>query len=205
MQMASFVRTPVVAIACLAPVLASAQSDVEIAYGIRIGGPLSVPECPKMLRGGAFVMYERSPMPCVKADAPTAAPGDFTRGGMIVFPFNQRPAQSSWDSVGLVMHEGRVGALVVGTFGHAVQSTIFDDLVAKYGKPVESAMLPVQNAMGAKYESIVAQWEVGTVHVQFFGISGKLNQGLLLIGTKDGLAERQARIDRVLKSTRTPL
>lgn len=180
-------------------------AQVDVAYGIKIGAPIGLAECPKKTFTGSMAMYVNVSFPCLQEISAKPAPGNFSEGGLITFPFDQRPAQSTWDNVGFNISNGVVVVLAVSTGGIPTQERVFSELVAKYGQPMSSAKVPLQNAMGSKYEAISAKWLVEGIEVQFNGSSGRIDNGLLLIGTPDGIRQRQARIDRVLNSGKKPL
>lgn len=183
---------------------ALAQNNSDMAYGIQIGAPLQLAECPKLVAGSTAI-YKGSNAPCIQEIFPKAAPGNFATGGMIAFPPGQWPAQAAGGRIGVSIVAGNVAVLVVPTSGFNAQQRIYDDLVAKYGQPASRATIPMQNAIGARIEGIGATWHAGSVDVLFNGVIGKVDQGQLLIGTPAGIAERQARIDAVLKGRQTPL
>lgn len=184
----------------------SCYAQENIAYGIAIDAPLSLSECPRMESAG-MVIYKSSKEPCLQNLFPKAGvPLNLDSGLTVVFPVGQTPYGSSWNQVGLVVLEGRVAALTISTTGATSQNQLFESLVAKYGPPNTKQSISLQNAYGAKVESIVAEWDKGeNLQVNFFGIIGRADSGQLLIGTRAGLAERQARIDRALKGGTRPL
>jgi hypothetical protein len=197
----------VVALTAIASLMSvtSCRAQPNTAYGIEIGAPLPLTECPRKEIAGS-VMYGVAAQPCVQDTFPKVGVPLDRGGGLIVFPPGQSPAGSAWNRIGVVLLDGRVGALVVSTAGLHTQQQVYDTLVAKYGEPSQKSLLPVQNALGAKFESIVATWDRGeNLQVLFRGTSGRIDSGEILIGTHAGLAERQARIDRAVKGTSRPL
>jgi hypothetical protein len=82
---------------------------------------------------------------------------------------------------------------------------VFDDLVAKYGRPSSSRSTLLSNRMGARFEGITATWRFDNLEVQFFGIEGSLDDGLLLIGSPSGVRGFHDRIKRATTGERRPL
>ena len=184
---------------------AACFGQANTVYGIDIGAALNMAECPRRDLAGS-VMYGPSPEPCRQnIDPKPGMPLDPT-GGLIAFPPGQQPFGSSWDSIGVFLVNDRVAALIVSTPGLSMQQQIYDGLVAKYGLPTEIRRAPMQTALGARLEAIVATWDKGdNLQVSFVGSAGRIDSGQLLIGTRAGLAERQERINRAVRGTTRPL
>jgi hypothetical protein len=171
---------------CIATILVGAEAIAAPpmdAYGMTIGAPLAVPECPRV--EGRYSLYV--PAACVR----WGFEGDRTRAagrGQVVFPIRDRPVHSSDDSLGVYTdpESGVLQLLIVSTSGPSRQDSVFTDLVAKYGPPATSKTVPLNNAMGARFDSIVATWSTPELVVRFYGITS-LRSGELLIGTPEGL------------------
>lgn len=182
-----------------------ASAQTLTVYGIEIGAPIAVAECRKETFGSSVSYSLSRPAPCMKASPVTAGPGDFSNGGFMDFPPGQAPSHARGSMVGITATGGIVGVVVLNTSGYQAQDSVFTDLIAKFGKPSKSGTIPFQNRMGAKFDGIAATWDLGEFQVEFLGITTAIDTGLLLIGTKAGLVERQARIDAVLKKFGKPL
>ena len=182
----------------LAPAVVVAQQNM--AYGIEIGGPVTLSECPRTEIAGS-VIYGLSTRPCIEAMFPKAkVPWKVEDGGLIAFHPAESPAASSSRKIGLKVMDGKVAVLVISTAGAATQEHVFDTLVAKYGKPTKSGTVAVTNALGSSLNSIVADWDLGdALQVSFVGVAGRLDSGQLLIGTRAGIADRQAQLDKLTK------
>jgi hypothetical protein len=194
-----------IALTLTAAMEASAQQNV--AYGIAIGEPLNMPECPRIDVGVGSITYGLGKGPCLENIFPKAkVPLDLSTSVLIAFPPADAPEHSSSRKVVAQLTDERVSALVVSTAGAATQSLIYDALIAKYGKPTSSMRIPMQNAMGVKVESIAASWDLGeALEVSFHGVANSWTTGELVIGTRPGLADRRARLIKALQSTGRPL
>lgn len=193
-------RWLVLSIAFLAP-WAAAHS----VYGLELGQPLSLQECPKTSIAGSY-SYSVAAAPCYRGSPVRAAPVQPEDAVMVAFPYSKIPSQSSSNMVGVFVIDGVLQLVVINTQGAATQEAVFDDLVGKYGKPSVSERLAVSTGYGAPAGGILAAWDEGdSLQVNFFGVAGSYRTGLLLIGTKRGQEERTERLKKALASQKTPL
>lgn len=174
-------------------------------YGLELGQPLSLKECPKSGIAGSY-SYSVAPVPCYRGSPVRAAPVQPQDAVMVAFPYGKIPAQSSTNMVGVFVIDDVLQLVVINTQGVATQDAVFDDLVGKYGKPSVSQRLAITTGYGKPAGGILASWDEGEpLQVNFFGVAGSYGTGLLLIGTKRGQEERAERMKKALASQKTPL
>jgi hypothetical protein len=102
--------------------------------------------------------------------------------------------------------DGAIHAFDASTHGQISQQSMMSELVAKYGSPTKSSVTPVTNQYGAVFNNISAAWDISDMlQVQFIGMLGRTDEGLLLVGTKRGIQayiDRQTAINRRLQGPR---
>ena len=186
---------------------ANAAADA-VAYGYEIGSALTLPECPKTLTATGRASYGLGSVPfqCLKQVSPTAGPLDLNRPLFLVFPMTMTPANSSSDSLGALLIDGKLELLTVWTKGADFQDAVFDELVGKYGQPTTSTRAPITTGHGSPVGGIQATWDLGSdLEVVFSGVLGSMRQGLLLIGSKKGHAAQGERLKQSRTTGQTPL
>lgn len=186
----------------LASVAAVAQTNTV--YGLRLGEPLPYKECPKQVFGQS-ASYGYPSVVCLQEMLPRPAPADFSRRAQIYFPFKDRPAQSSSQTINASLVDGKLALIVVNTLGLVAQEKIMGDLVAKYGEPVEKTMVPLANLRGARFDAISAKWKLPEIDVEFYGVIGPVDAGQIWIGTAEGFAQAKAEREQYERANRRPL
>lgn len=183
--------------------LIAASASAESIYGIEMGAPLRLPECPvSKLTPKADARY--TPFTnelCVRLKTPGAPRSEENQASWIVFPYADQPAHSKGNLVGVFVLEGIVQVLVVSTAGEPTQLKVFEDLQARFGTPSNSSTVPFQNRMGATFQGLVANWDRGdALQVEFFGMASRIDSGQIVFGTKAGVAERARRMTEASKT-----
>jgi hypothetical protein len=144
---------------------AVAQQASETVLGMELRAPLSIPECgvegmfkaPKAPESGAC--YVRDTVRDAKGHfaAPT---GPLANDGMeIRFAFNSRPSIAA-GKVRASLREGNLASVVVFTGGMGSQENDLKLLTEKYGQPIRITRPSYQNAYGARFEGMQAEWEL---------------------------------------------
>jgi hypothetical protein len=166
-------------------------------YGLELGKPLSVPECEKRLSiSGRQLEYSTTPnFMCAQTPGmPQSTPSDFSRGAVIRFPFLKSPThlKDGWMSV--FSDGGVVQAIRAYTRGLESQESLMRDLTAKYGPPTNTTISKVKTRIGAEFDNITATWDISdSLQVQYLGMLASLDQGVIFVGSKRGLADYLAR------------
>jgi hypothetical protein len=169
------------------------------ALGFEFGKPLALPTCKVTSTSGAITFYASATAhPCLQPGGLKPGGPAAPRAGFIHFPASERPDIASSERIGYQLDaSGNLALLVIGTSGHASQERVLQALVTKYGQPSIRAAVPMQNAIGAKFDSIRATWSDGTLDVAFVGVGGSIDSGSVVIGTPAAHAERAARLQEL--------
>ena len=157
------------------PAIAFAQPDMSL-LGIKIGEPLSLPDCNRHELRNTKQMCAFTDEPTQKAwgssDIAIFVPSDNTHNFM------------RYGSLGVSILNGNVESVAFSTNGASVQDEVFQMLKEKYGRPTHFRKIPVQNAFGAKYVSYEAEWVFPDLRVTFSGISSDINWGVVEASTR---------------------
>lgn len=78
--------------------------------------------------------------------------------------------------------DGLIKGFSVDTKGLKVQQETYEYLVSRYGTPYSRKSLPVQNMMGARFESITARWKLPTGReISFEGVKNSIEKGEITV------------------------
>ena len=105
------------------------------------------------------------------------------------------------------VEKGTLVSFTIQTSGIATQDYTLRELTEKFGKPTLLKREPVQNAMGAQFVVVRAQWDKPSVYVQFDadgtddgGSGGSIDQGWISITTHGRHLEKLRRRDEFFRS-----
>jgi hypothetical protein len=87
----------------------------------------------------------------------------------LYFQPTEKPLFLEGHDVSLFYDDSGIQGIRARTTGLEVQDDVFQQLSKKFGKPKTRSTRHFQNAFGAKYDSIHAEWSVGKDHVVFDG------------------------------------
>jgi hypothetical protein len=164
--MTSSPRLVIRCLAALLPVTCSTNLPAQpmpILFGIEIGSPFSVQECPKQgLDWPEMCFISRS----------------YLRAEL----FWLKTGPPSWaTSVAVDLDtNNNVKEMVVLTKGAGVQALVGQLLAERLGKPTASSSVELANAAGLKVTSMLQQWTGAVWEVHFTGVSGKIDSGVLV-------------------------
>jgi hypothetical protein len=147
-------------------------------FGVQFGSPISqsLPECPKEVVYGV-VRYNSYGI--------TASCYEDNGGGWEIEHVEpMRPAL-------VEAIDGRV-SFISATFSTADSETVMNALLAKFGKPTESAVTTLQNASGAKFDRTTLRWEGKDVWIIYRSIGSRSDEGLLTVSTAASRAKMDA-------------
>lgn len=82
--------------------------------------------------------------------------------------------------------DGRIEALTAETQGQAVQEEVLAGLKRKFGAPTKLSSTPLNNAFGAEFRSIDAEWVTEDGRVEMSGIKGRRDSGQVMVITNAG-------------------
>ena len=114
----------------------------------------------------------------------------------IKFPLSQEPKLGH--DLYARMVDGRIQRLWLTTFGVATQEQDLAMLEEKFGKPNKLLTPSEQNMMGAKFDTIQAEWKLpGNVTAAFGSVLGKLTEGTFILATPEGEANYRAAMESI--------
>ncbi len=146
---------------------AAAQQAPETVFGLELNAPISIPEC-------QFDRSSRTYFPeagsCYKRDQVRNNRGKLVdaEGPLgderveIYFAHRNRPAIVSGFKIWGVLRGGRLVSVGTRTGGIGTQAQDLAQLKEKYGEPTRFEPLSLQNGAGAKFEGLLAEWELPT-------------------------------------------
>ncbi|QGL94590.1 hypothetical protein FEO92_20255 [Stenotrophomonas maltophilia] len=170
--------------------------------GITLGAPLG-PECPREQIPHAGAVYDLSAAKSACWVAMGMQPGARTNTVnndlLTVVPLsNKRPIGTG--SVTAVIVNGVVEGLTISTDGFVHAQELFEQLKQKLGAPTKHDTVQVVSGVGANFSGPRAVWELPGTYVQFNGIVGAVNSGLIQVYTEKGKAREAARQQQRAKS-----
>lgn len=170
---------------------AVATPQVETVFGIEVGKPLSAPECQKGRWG--FAEAPTSGMCWTGSESTTESPLGAVRSAHFKFAPDAQPQIAI--NVEATLIDGNVERVEFQTLGTLAIPVVMDALRAKYGKPSAEKKVPVQNRMGATFESVEAEWLRGGLSIVYLGVTHQIDRGVVTIDTKRGNDLRQLELD----------
>ncbi len=190
-----------------APASARPAPALDI-VGVQVGGDFALRECPVAPIRNNYVTprYEfpeviRAALPCFKRIGGPAR--DFqldTRAASVEVMLDDLPDGLMPDFIRVVLRDGRVAKISIGTAGQAVQENLLRLLSEKYGQPdrVEAPVLPAR--MAAPHPQIQAQWDFQDLRVRFVGWGYQSDMGQIEVfvpGLADAAETEQRGIQAV--------
>lgn len=192
-------------LACLLfSVSASAQqpgtkADASVFGVLKLGEPLALPEC-SQLSSGEYIgidtgsCYRDAVLVTIFSDEEMAAAmkdliSDHRRRpltlGEIIVSFEDKPILVSGELRAQVI-EGNVEFVRFDTAGLATQDQVLAALKEKYGEPIRLENVQVKNSLGNEFSAVSARWVFDNLTVSFEAAMGRIDRGLVIIGTKKG-------------------
>lgn len=157
-------------------VAAAAIAGPPAVFGIAVGQPLALPECPRSETGHYDLIA--APNDCWSK-------GDADQGGAEVWLAAATQAHAPFARVPIWVgiRDGIVQKVTIRTTGIASQEAVAHALVAKFGPPTTRALDRLQNRMGAHFASARASWRKPNVIVEFDASESDLDDGAVEIMT----------------------
>lgn len=187
-------RIALLALSALSGAAHCANVDFSVA-GIPLGVPMEVKPC-ELIPGLALPNQHPMPpivgvvtAPCL-SDAVELGSGRFRL--KINLPWKQKPSIMAWDGLVAYVRPGAIVGVDFYTHGVTTQEYDLDTLTKKYGPPTSRSTVPVQNKLGAKFDSIHATWALDGLSVSFFGTWGTLDQGMVMVDLPEAAELRAA-------------
>jgi hypothetical protein len=193
---------PIRAIACatalgLATVTTAVATSTEKSlFGIALGQPLTLPECPRHpnIRGYDHVLTDWSGL-CADLQERVKHPWG-TEELHVWFPFKATPAYVRREAFWVQLMGGKVASIRFATCGERCQQAALSALEAKFGPPQSTKRRRLANRMGATFTSQDAAWNLGGTTVVFTGIADDVDWGEVEASTPEYLAADRAWRDK---------
>lgn len=190
-----FMQAHLTALLTVAAGIASAQPPPMDIVDLRLGAPLSVPECASHRVGGMVIYSNLYPWSesgtCYQHDL-SQGPGGAKPSDETVGILPQQPPHAI-NKIKAEIVAGKIEGVILLTTGYVDQQSLYDSLVEKYGKPTSTGHLSLQNRMGASFDSIDAIWQFPDLKVTFSGMANKIDTGVIVARTGAGQAADVAR------------
>lgn len=158
------------------------SSEPATIFGIALGSPLGLPECGTRTIAGRTVYNSTHQAICSEDARPDQTTPDVS-WSRVNFPGDQAPLIAKWPYVNAYLYRGVVEGIEFPTAGISSQDVVLDQLTQKFGQPSSMRRVPVQNAMGAAFQSYEAEWRLPTLRVTFRGSVRSLDMGKVEICT----------------------
>jgi hypothetical protein len=107
--------------------------------------------------------------------------------GNVLVRFSQTPNLVAGVSISVQVIEGNAEFIQFQTAGVSTANDVFEALKIKYGAPTKAEQVKVKTMQGAEFSAPTAQWKFDNLTVLFEGVSGRVDQGQVIIATKKGM------------------
>ncbi len=144
---------------------AAAQQAPDTVFGLELKAPISIPECVLDKNSRTYFPAEAG---CYKRDQVQNRRGKLVDAegplgderAEVYFAFKNKPAIVSGYKVWTVLRDGQIASVGTRTGGIRTQAQDLTQLQEKYGEPTRLEPQSLQNGAGAKFEGVVAEWEL---------------------------------------------
>ena len=178
-----------------------APAPTTAVMGVELGKPLTIAECMyhgKSKRPGGYLSEfdtKNTLRPCyqVKDRYLVEKPASQIAAGVVEVKLllGNTPAGIDWNKITGTLIDGALHELRIGTTGVRDQEAVLYQLKAKFNVPTDAKVEQVQNRMGATFSAVDASWRFSDLSIQFYGLLGSIDKGLILLSTPKG-TERAA-------------
>jgi len=165
-------------------------------FGIKLAEPLNFVECPKeyssILKETRYVITFNPTKPCYEKLGKIDLNSGPLVNGRVTLRFSGNDTPHLGVHWMLLIVDGQVEGMVVGTMGINDQDTNLISLKNKFGEPTSFLKTNVKNLTGAQFESFSAAWQAKEFNVTYQATDTKIDNGVLKIYSNVG----QAAVDR---------
>jgi len=181
---------------CSAPAAtAGSVDDKHTVFGIALGQPLALPECPKAGAGEhvAYTQLSRTSA-CYERLAVTATcPALQDEWIHIHYPPLMLPFWVGSSGIDVRLIKSHVEALHIATTGVPAQRPAQESITEKYGTPVSTFIMDVPNpAGGGDLQSTYNSWSKDDIAIALRGIVDRIDYGEIDVVTKTGAAATES-------------
>jgi hypothetical protein len=176
----------VLALVLLSANASAAEQSVSL-YGVELGKPFTLPECP--LSGQTAMCFQRTTGTAFDVAAPISR-GE--RSVAVYFASGEMPSIVNYRYFGVQLSDGVVQQISIVTKGVSAQEDTLRQLTQKFGPPGSAPTKVMQNGFGATYSSVDALWHIGNYWLSFRGIDGRADRGSILALTDSAYSQIKA-------------
>jgi hypothetical protein len=156
----------------------AADSIDHTVFGVELGKPLTVAECPRSTNfttGYDHFLAKREGI-CAERKASYKTGWGATEIN-VYFPLAESPNFVKHGQFGVGTIEGNVENIVFSTSGLNMQDVVLEKLKEKYGSPTRLENFQVKNRMNATFQTFKATWIFSDFVVTFKGVTDTLDDG----------------------------
>jgi len=185
------VRILISALWCCVLISPAAFAETQSIFGFVLGEAINLPECSYDGFAGNTKIYDAfPPRTCVQDAAPLRGYANPPR--RIVFSKDEMPPIVKNWRMFILESAGRLIGVHFLTDGVDTQELVLNKLTEKYGQATKVDRLPVQNRMGARFQSIEARWKLPGLVVTFTSTLNNLDSGEVFVDLPQASALREA-------------
>jgi hypothetical protein len=195
-----YTHTAIAALIMMTGYTASA-ADLTV-FEMQLQQPFAVPECPYTHITKTVGMYSGAQKAMcyeligdVGAGKNTAITNDTV---LIKWPTMGAPRLlgAPFFAMAKIMN-GTLEGVSFNTRGIQSQQSDMQALSDKFGKPTSADQPSLQNAFGAKYQSVRAAWDFGEIVVSYDSAPSSVNSGLVIVDSLKSSADRKAVLEKL--------
>ncbi len=175
----------------ISPSLAiAADRDVAL-FGITLGRPLTLQDCPHKPNGSYDHLFAKWTGLCVDLQDPIDHAWG-TRRFHVYFPSDSAPRWVRSEALWVQTLKGKVASIEISTCGVSCQGAALDALREKFGPPTAQSDRKLANRLGAKFTSHDAAWVIHGQSVVLQGIADDVDWGAVTATTPEYDAAEKA-------------
>lgn len=202
-ETAMHIRNYLLLLSVIVSSTAAAAEPISI-FGLQIGKPFAIPECPFKKVSKTLSSYEFfTTSVCFQrvrgVNGSEAGKGinladDYVD---IVWPRGSEPEIARAGSVSLAVVDGNIERVSFGTLGVVSQARDMKALTDKFGSPTSGGDSIAQNGYGVKVQVIRAEWKIDEVSIYYDSAASTFDSGSVRILSAKGAAAIQAMLDKL--------
>jgi hypothetical protein len=165
----------------------NASADGITLFGVTLGAPFQVPECPKKIVADATVYAVATATTCFERlgspDRLSAATPITNDAVLIRYALDDAPAVMSGGTSIAFIVDGLLEGWTFNTRGVEAQVQVLEVLRQSFGEPGTYARKQAQNVLGETFETFDATWVRPEADVLYRSVTERLDTGLLTVYT----------------------
>jgi hypothetical protein len=174
------------ALALMPAGISAAERQISL-YGIELGKPFALPECP--LEDQKDMCFQRRGGTAYDVAVPIDR-GE--RTVTVYFASGELPSITANRFFMVMLSNGIVEEISIGTKGVSAGDVALGQLTAKFGAPGSLTKNVMQNGYGATYAKVNALWHIGGYWLSYDSAVERADQGIILALTEKEFAKIKA-------------